>query len=481
MTDTTEKLKKTIEGLKDPRTYFRGKAIAALMGIKDSSTIPHLFKIVAHETDFIKIQFCRFLGKHKVEVAVPPLIVFLLDKSEKVAIEATNALDKIDNDRKTESLMKVVKNGNLFSKKYAIKALGEGRKVKAVTTLLLLLQGEETEIRELAIDALRQIGDPEALPYFVKLLKDKDDKIVYLVLFAIGEMGGQKTVKEISKFLEHKNQNIRKAAVWAVGRLSGKKNIGLLSKILKTDKSDIVREEVVRVFGKLGTGEVVLYLLEAKAFDKANNVRVYAEWALADLSLEQKERVLLRYRIDKDENIRGNALLELAKTGKHKFFKILTEAYKTERSEFTRGCIVEGLAFVHTPETKIVLKEALKDTKTVRDKAADALLLIADKGDEDLAVNMMEGIDVEDVYVREVGVKIVGKIFSEATAPENVLSIFYNLFEGQPIYLRELIIKILGTIGTSSTISFLRKIYPDTEQEHLQLGITEAIDLIKKK
>ena len=426
-----QQVKRIIEDLKNPRAYFRSKAIENLMAITDASLIPEMSRLFSKEPDFVKIQFCRFLGRIRGELAVPPLVILLLDKSEKIAQEAANALDRIDNDRKTEAMMLLLKRGNHFSKVYAIKALGQGRKIKAVPVLIKLLPSGGPDIKEAAVEALRLIGDPSAIGPLLKLLDEKNERVIYNLLFALGEMGEQKAAPDIMKFLSHHDQYIRKAAVWALGKLGYRKAIPKLIQILRYDESEIVREEAAKRLGQIGRAEVVKPLLYSKVFDKAHNVMVYSDWALSDMSAENKVGTLLKLTDEKDETLRGQAFLEIAKISNIKFLKFLRIALSEDKSEYTRTCIAEGLGFMNIPEVKNILKNLLKDTTPVRRKAADSLLRVATSEDSELAANMVQGALCDDSYIREIGIKIIEKIYRDSFVPEDIMELLKGLVAGQ--------------------------------------------------
>jgi len=287
-------LKKIVEDLKSPRPFIRGKAVDALMHVRDESAIPALFKIVQKEMDFIKVQYCRYLGKTRSPVAVAPLVSFLLGPSEKVSAEAAEALDRIDHDRKTEALMYLVGEKNRFAKVYAMKALAAERKIKAVSVLVSALSNEDQELKELAIDALRQIGDFSAVSPLLKLLSEKDARTLYVTIYALGDIGDRSTAGHLASFLKHEDADIRRAAVWALAKLRYAHMIPAFLNMLKSDPSDEVREEVCRRLGTTGGRNGVEPLFSARTSDTAHNVRVYAEWALQEIQEETKDESLAR-------------------------------------------------------------------------------------------------------------------------------------------------------------------------------------------
>ncbi|MGH7197297.1 MAG: HEAT repeat domain-containing protein [Candidatus Omnitrophota bacterium] len=304
-------LKKIVEEMKSPRPFVRGRAVDALMRVRDEAAIPVLFKLVQKEMDFIKVNFCRFLGKVRSPAGVAPLVSLLLGPSEKVAAEATFALDRIDHDKKTEALMYLLGEKNHFAKVYAIKALAAEKKIKAVPLLIDALPRENPEMRELVIDALRQIADPAAIAPLMKLLPGADKNTLYAALYALGEIGERGTAPPLFPYLQHEDPDIRRAAVWALARLKCAGAVPAFLDLLKNDPSDEVREEVCRRLAALGGRKAVKPLLFACARDRSNNVRKYAGWALQEIPLPEKREVLLRFKDDQDKKLREVALFEL--------------------------------------------------------------------------------------------------------------------------------------------------------------------------
>lgn len=343
----TDKLKKIIERLKSPRAYIRTKANEELLRLDDPAVIKELAKLVKDEPDFIKVHFCRFLGHFRMEEAVLPLTVLLVSDSERVSREASYALDRIKSDLKNNALITFVQRiTSRFVSTYAVKSLGRDRVAKSVPYLIDLLSGDDKELKKLAIEALRQIGDLMAIHPLVRHLGKEEEDVQYSLLLALGELGGYEASLAIYKFLNNKNPELRRAAVWALAKLNYTRCTLKLVKMLEEDDNENVREEAVRRLGSLAGPSSVEPLLKAGIFDKVNNVRVYAKWSLRSLPLKEKEAPLIALTKDTDESIRGEALLELARTGERKFSTLLENALKEDKSEYVRDCAKEGLEFL---------------------------------------------------------------------------------------------------------------------------------------
>ncbi len=420
-------LVKLIEDLKNPRAYIRTKAADKLVSIKDETAIPTLFSAVQKEIDFIKGQYCRFLGKIKSSLGVGPLISFLLGPSENVALEACQALGFIDNDVKTEALIGLLNHPNRFAKLYAIHALGAEKRLKAVPLLVNELVNEDIEIKEAVIDSLRQIGDPGAIGGLLKILHENDDRVIYLAVYALGEIGDKVTAVKIARFLDHKNPLIRMAAVWAVTRLGDLLVLQKLFQMLAKDPSDEVREEVCKRLTSFGGKLVVKPLFFARALDPSHNVRVYADWALKDIPLADKKAVLLGFARENDPMLRGDALLELGKTGDPEFLEVLKHSFKTDENEFVRACAAQGLSFFETTDIVASLAEGLADKESVRKRVAESIFRRAGRSNTALALKMASGSFGKDPYIQIMGIRILDRIYGDYPLPKSVLEELENI------------------------------------------------------
>jgi len=480
--EETGELKRIIENLKSPRPFVRNRTMDSLMQIRDETAIPKLFKLVNKEVDFIKVQFCRWLGRVGGEAAVPPLIIFLIEKSERVSREAALALDRIDNDRKVEGLMTLLRKGSQSSKQYALKSLGDNQSIKAAPYIINLLSEKNRDIRELAIDALRKIKDPLVINPLAKFLDDSSDEdLLYKTLCTLGEIGDSKTALKIVPFLDHESEHLRRAAVWGLSNLKYEKVITRFCEMLKTDTSENVREELCKRLGKSGKKEVVPTLLHTKAFDGSHNVCVFAEWALADIPYKEKINVYLRLaKEEKHENLRGEALLEIGRTGHEEHADLLIQTLKGDKSEYVRSCVAKGLAFILTSSTKKALVAALKDVELVRRIASDSLFHCAMTEDGNTALEMVKGEFGDDTYIQKTGLKIIEKIYSKKVA-EDILAALYSLMESSSFELKNELLETLRKIGNESTLSFLETFKRSLQDGTLKQTLDRTIESLKVK
>jgi len=299
----TAELERLVEEMKNPRPFIRGKAVDSFMLVRDEAVIPVLYKMVQREMDFIKVQYCRLMGKLHSPQAVAPLAALLLGPSEKVAEEAAEALGLIDDDTTVEALMSLISHENRFARTFAIKTLGTQKRIKAVPLLINALSVPDAELRQLVIDALREIGDPAAIFPLTRLLSDPNEETIYDAIYALGEIGDKLTGTRLAAFLDHKNDDIRRAAVWGLGKLEYTPAISKFIQMLKSDPNDEVREEICRRLAKFDGKRVLEALAATRSSDKAHNVRVYADWSLKEIQKEAKDESISK---EVDEILKGH-------------------------------------------------------------------------------------------------------------------------------------------------------------------------------
>jgi hypothetical protein len=101
--------------------------------------------------------------------------------------------------------------------------------------------------------------------------------------------------------------------------------------------------------------------------------------------------------------------------------------------------------------------------------------------DEGVALDMVKGNSGEDLYLKDIGFRMLEKIYYEQEAPEPLLRQLYSLLKGQETNFQKLVIKCLSRIGNSGTLSFLKTYRPEKTPELVVLGVVEAIERLRKK
>lgn len=107
-----------------------------------------------------------------------PLVVHLLgDKDHGVQNEALRALQSIENEARTEILLKAIEKGTLLLKCRALLALGRLQEKDAIDKIAGYLESKTLYLRLAAVESLDFMRDEKAGKHLVKAFKDKYERV----------------------------------------------------------------------------------------------------------------------------------------------------------------------------------------------------------------------------------------------------------------------------------------------------------------
>ncbi|HJT19377.1 MAG TPA: HEAT repeat domain-containing protein, partial [Nitrospira sp.] len=183
------------------------------------------------------------LGEMADERCVEPLCKALYDGDWQVREVAIDALGQIGSPA-VERLIKLLRDWDV--RKYAIAALGKIRDERVLDPLMLQLHNDE--FKDDATNALVELGEP-ALPRLVAALKDKDEMVRKQAVLALGRIKHGEAIDPLIEMLSDKDWFTRltaAAALEAIGDARGREAIKPLTK----DPDMVVRMRVERILAK---------------------------------------------------------------------------------------------------------------------------------------------------------------------------------------------------------------------------------------
>lgn len=116
--------------------------------------------------------------------------------------------------------LRQIKSKNRETRYRAVEKLGNARKVKAVMTLVSLLQDSDYAIRNQAAEALGKIGDMRAVEPLIVALQDSDYSIREKSARALGKIGDARAIEPLVAALQDSNYYMREQAAEALEALS---------------------------------------------------------------------------------------------------------------------------------------------------------------------------------------------------------------------------------------------------------------------
>lgn len=152
-----------------------------------------------------------------------------------------------------EKYLKDLGNDNVMVRYEAICKLGEKKEKSAVSSLVKLLADSQPKvIRLTVIEALGKIGQEEAVSHLVSVLDGKDSEIRTAACDALGQIGSAKAVSGLAKVSGDKD--IQPTAIWALGNIGDPGAVPALAKLLD-DQDKYVRFNAYQALKKLSSGQ----------------------------------------------------------------------------------------------------------------------------------------------------------------------------------------------------------------------------------
>jgi len=265
-------IKKTLQQLKDNRAIeplitlinyddpvIRRFAVEALGGITDPRVSDHLILALKDNNADIRESAAESLKKTGAP-AVEPLIKTLRENDTNISIIAIRILGDIKDSRSVEPLIDVLEfksrkpaQEEAQLRYEAAKALGKIKAASAIQPLINTLRDNDSNVRDSAAEALREIGSP-SVQYLIEALEDE-------------------------------NIHLRVAAVMLLGDLRDTRAMEPLIDMMATDffkKSWMLRSEAAKAFGKIGD-PFAIQPLHKLSNDRDSYVREIAISALEEI------------------------------------------------------------------------------------------------------------------------------------------------------------------------------------------------------
>lgn len=386
-------MKDLLERLRDVDFRVRKEAVVALKDIPEEDSLPLLVEALSDENDAVTREVIRIL-KQKGDSVIPQMIKALKHTSYGVRRNASKVLVGLGNSfldmlldlaksndddiqfwicevisqfgvKAVKTLVEVMESDNLPRKLCAISALGKTGVKEAVKPLLECLADSPWTIRRSAASALVQLG-PEAVKGVAKLTSCKTPDLEFWAIQILGQIGGdaarkaliEKTLSDnttidqkqvlitalknfessevippLIQMLGDENWIIRKLAADALWEV-GEYGEEELGRSLKS-KNDNIRFWTCKVLGELQAVQYASELVKIMKHDVTWSVRASAAQALGEMGEESSTLDLVDALRDSSEYVRKNALVALNKLGEAK--EVRQQVSDEWVHEFTRS------------------------------------------------------------------------------------------------------------------------------------------------
>jgi len=254
----------------------------ALGETEDARSAPPLLELVPHADAGVRAAAIASLGNLHVEGSAAAIAKRLgSDTSAEVRELAAEALGEIGGKSSGPALASALSDRELRVKRAAARALGEVKYPQALDALGKAVSDPDPELRGAAVRALGELADPRAASVLAKALTDTDLEVKRSAVHAFGELGElKKAPPALVEALSDSDADTRAAAAHALAEIKDPSSVKALGRALQDPVAE-VRRSAVRALSEIEGAASTPYLVAALK-DSDAEVRRHAAAALGD-------------------------------------------------------------------------------------------------------------------------------------------------------------------------------------------------------
>jgi HEAT repeat protein len=403
-----------------------------------------------------------YIDKEMQKEGIQRPMKWALDVTGELVIASRNKSKSALDSQKTtdwDSLTKALKDNDSNIRKLAVQVLRNNGMPAVGSLIQALKDDEDPNIRKETAEALGFIGDVKAILPLIQALKDDDDRVQEESMKALIKIGVP-SIDALAKVLNDRNNQVRKHAVQALGEIKDARAVESLIQVF-TDSDVDVLGDAVSALEKIGIASVESLIKALK--DRDSQIRKLAVVALGEIRDARAVEPLIQVLSDNDSNVRGEAADALSKISDIRAVEPLIQVLSDNDSN-VRGEAADALSKISDTRAVEPLIHVLSDNDSnVRCKAALALGEIRDaKASKPLIHALLHDTDSE---VRKNAAMALGDIRDPKTS-EPLIQAFtdtdYQVRKNAAISLEK--IKVEGIMNSAAIEILMQSLKNDDRQ-----------------
>lgn len=212
-------IKPVVKLLRDPDLNVQHRAIDALVQWKHPDTLTELLPLLQDDSEYIRRGAVEVLNAIADTQSIKQLLSAIKDSDWWVRERASDALIKIGGPRVVEAMLGLIKDDDEYIRRTAIEVINASGDESAFDQVLEALEDSDWWVRERAIDALATMGSDKSLPLLYKALA-KDEYTRRAAVRALGQIGNRGAIKELLPLLQDPDETVRKETLQALAALA---------------------------------------------------------------------------------------------------------------------------------------------------------------------------------------------------------------------------------------------------------------------
>ncbi|MBM4031018.1 MAG: HEAT repeat domain-containing protein [Planctomycetes bacterium] len=219
-----------IKAARNDDSVFRARVANALglVGKGDRDAVWALGVLLRDPDTFVRREAIAALGQAADAAVVPQLEPLLEDASEAVRADAALAIAELQPERAAERLKAWLAHPHARVRRTALAELLRRKDPALAAALPALLKDKDPGVRGAAAAALPQVAGKEAVPALVELLGDADPYVRATAVVALKDLRAAATIPRLIEMLADKAEDVQAEAVSALGALQARNAIPAL-------------------------------------------------------------------------------------------------------------------------------------------------------------------------------------------------------------------------------------------------------------
>ena len=293
---------------------IRAAAVEALVKTGAKKVIGTINDAMTDDDPSVRTQAAIAVGTLYSPRSIELLGKMLNDSNLTVRRSAAQSAAKIDDSDLGDSIVAALSTEtDQIVIEYLLEALNKNGGNNAYSLLVQFVEGSDTELREIALKALRKLKLQESAPVFTRLLDDKHPHIRKQAIEQLTLLKVNGAIPRLKQMVKaDTDEHVRGACARALGDLQDKTSLDLLEAALEDHA--VVRFQAVLALGKIGNSAAAPSLL-ALLKDSQPEIRYQAVRAIGQLKLEGSEEHIEPLLQDPDVMVRRGAEQTLQEFG----------------------------------------------------------------------------------------------------------------------------------------------------------------------
>lgn len=468
----------------DPYSYIRMSVVEALAIIGSERAVDFLLQFFNDDVPIVQVDAAVRMGEIRNERAIEPLIAALQSDNLSLRANSTRALGHIGSEKAVDPLRIALKDGESFVRGDAIEALKDIGTEAAAEALTIALQDEEAFLRQKAVLAIGEIGSEKFIDVLISCLED-DSNLNSYIAQALKQIDPARAILALKRLLCSEDAQLRQVAVEMLKQIATNEAIELLLSAAQDENSSVRRAVAyslhsVFLFSNLKDDEdgdglshieannlkLAVRSLIAALRDEDAEVRAVAASSLTNYHDESSIHYLEAALHDENKDVRANAAGTLGFIGSKASVGPLLSALTDEESE-VRAEAAAALGWLGSATPIEPLLNALLDQNdSVRRRAVISLGKVGSTG---AVEHLLKALQDEDYKMRACAATALGQI-GEECAFEPLLVVLSD----REALVREHVVESLPRIGRERSIDALSMALND-DRGHVRIIATEEI------